>query len=209
MKELESIRKININFKIVFGKATFDGMLRVLYDLANGRDIAIINMLWIMGHEPKCVIMWHKHELCIILMIEWENLFQIPLQIYLLNSWLSVQFSHSVVSYSLQPHESQHARPPCPSPTPRVYSNSCPLSWWCHPTVSSSVVPFSSCPQSFPASGSFQMSQLFTSGGQSIGASASTRELNKVFPSWGKGEKSQGWETSDPLQGLCPPSQPK
>ena len=121
----------------------------------------------------------------------------------------SVQFSHSVVSNSLQPHEPQHARPPCPSPTPGVYPNACPLSWWCHPTVSSSVVPFSSCPQSFPASGSFQMSQLFTSGGQSIGASASTRELNKVFPSWGKGEKSQGWETSDPLQGLCPPSQPK
>ena len=74
----------------------------------------------------------------------------------------SVQFSHSVVSDSLQPHETQHARPPCPSPTPWGYSNSCPLSQWCHPTISSSVVPFSSCPQSFPASGSFQMSQLFT-----------------------------------------------
>ena len=74
----------------------------------------------------------------------------------------SVQFSHSVVSDSLQPHETQHARPPCPSPTPWVYSSSCPLSQWCHPTISSSVVPFSSCPQSFPASGSFQMSQLFT-----------------------------------------------
>ena len=72
----------------------------------------------------------------------------------------SVQFSHSVVSDSLQPHESQHARPPCPSPTPGAYSNSCPSSRWCHPTTSSSVVPFSSCPQSFPASGSFQMSQL-------------------------------------------------
>ena len=73
----------------------------------------------------------------------------------------SVQFSHSVVSDSLRPHESQHARPPCPSPTPGVYSNSCPLSWWCHPTISSSVVPFSSLPQSFPPSGSFQMSQFF------------------------------------------------
>ena len=73
------------------------------------------------------------------------------------------------MSDSLRPHEPQHARPPCPSPTPRVYPNSCPLSQWCHPTISSSVVPFSSCPQSFPASGSFQMSQLFTSGGQSIG----------------------------------------
>ena len=73
----------------------------------------------------------------------------------------SVQFSCSVVSDSLQPHELQHARPSCPSPTSRVYPNSCPLSWWCHPTISSSVVPFSSHPQSFPASGSFQMSQLF------------------------------------------------
>ena len=89
----------------------------------------------------------------------------------------SVQFSRSVVSDSLRPHEPQHARPPCPSPTPRVYSNSCPLSRWCHPTISSSVVPFSSCPQSFPASGSFQMSQPFTSGGQSIGVSASKSVL--------------------------------
>ena len=85
----------------------------------------------------------------------------------------SVQFSCSVMSNTLQPHESQHARPPCPSPIPRVYSNSCPSSWWCHPAISSSVVPFSSCPQSLPASGSFPMSQFFTSGGQSIGASAS------------------------------------
>ena len=84
----------------------------------------------------------------------------------------SVQFSHSVVSHSLGPHESQHARTPCPPPTPRVYSNSCPSSRWCHPAISSSVVPFSSCPQSLPASGSFPISQLFTSGGQSIGVSA-------------------------------------
>ena len=86
----------------------------------------------------------------------------------------SVQFSRSVVSNSLRPHESQHARPPCLSPTPGVHPNPCPLSWWCPPTTSSSVVPFSSCPQSFPGSGSFQMSQLFASGGQSIGVSAST-----------------------------------
>ena len=90
----------------------------------------------------------------------------------------SVQFSRSVVSDSLQPHESQNARPPCPSPTPGVYSNPCPLSWWCHPIISSSVVPFSSCPQSLPASGSFPMSQLFSWGGQSIGVSASA----SVFP---------------------------
>ena len=86
----------------------------------------------------------------------------------------SVQFSHSVVSDSMRPHEPQHARPPCPSPTHGVHPNPCPSSRWCHPTISSSVVPFSSCPQSFPASGSFPMSQLFTSGGQSIGVSAST-----------------------------------
>ena len=85
----------------------------------------------------------------------------------------SGQFSGSVVSDSLWPHGLQQARPPCPSPTPRVYSNSCPLSQWCHPTISSSVVPFSSCPQSLPASESFPMSQLFTSGGQNIGVSAS------------------------------------
>ena len=83
------------------------------------------------------------------------------------------QFSRSVVPDSLRPHEPQHARPPCSSPTPRVHPNPCPLSWWCHSTISSSVIPFSSCPQSFLASGSFQMSQFFTSGGQSIGVSAS------------------------------------
>ena len=85
----------------------------------------------------------------------------------------SVQFSHSVVSDSLRPHELQHTMPPCPSPTPRVHPNPCPLCWWCHPAISSSVIPFSSCLQSCPASGSFQMSQLSASGGQSIGVSAS------------------------------------
>ena len=96
----------------------------------------------------------------------------------------SVQFSHSVVSDSLRPHEPQHARPPCPSPTPGVQSNSCPLSRRCHPTISSSVIPFSSFPQYFPASGSFQMSQLFASGGQSIGVSASTSDLPMNTQNW-------------------------
>ena len=100
----------------------------------------------------------------------------------------SVQFSHSVVSDSLQPHESQHARPPCPSPTPGVHSDSRPLSWWCHPAISSSVVPFSSCPQSLPASDSFPMSQLFPWGGQSTGVSALAS-----FPP----KKSQGWSPSE------------
>ena len=89
-------------------------------------------------------------------------------------TWMftSVQFSHSVVSDSLRPHESQHARPPCPSPTPGVHPDSHPSSQWCHPAISSSVVPFSSCPQSHPASESFPMSQLFAWGGQSTGVSA-------------------------------------
>ena len=93
-------------------------------------------------------------------------------------------FSHSVVSNSLWPHGLQHARPPCPSPTPEVYSNSCPLSRWCHPTISSSVIPFSSCLLSFPASGSFQMSQFFPSGGQSIGVSASASVLPMNIQDW-------------------------
>ena len=84
----------------------------------------------------------------------------------------------------LWPHRPQHVRPPCPSPTPRVYPNSCPLSQWSHPTISSSVVPFSSCLQSFPASGSFKMSQLFSSGGQSIGVSASTSVLPVNTQDW-------------------------
>ena len=91
------------------------------------------------------------------------------------NASSSVQFSRSVASDSLRPHESEHTRPPCPSPTPRVYSNSCPLSRWCHPAISSSVVPFSSCPQSLPASGYFPMSQFFLWGGQSVGVSNASR----------------------------------
>ena len=90
----------------------------------------------------------------------------------------SVQFSHSVMSDSLQPHGLQHTRLPCPSPTPGVYSNSCPLSQWCHQTISSSIVPFSSHLQSFPVSESFLVSQFFASGGQSIGASASVLPMN-------------------------------
>ena len=97
---------------------------------------------------------------------------------------VSVQFSCSLVSDSLPPHELQHSRPPCPSPTPGVYPNSCSLSRWCHPTISSSVVPFSCCPQSFPESGSFQMIQLFTWGGQSVGVSASASVLPMNTQDW-------------------------
>ena len=102
---------------------------------------------------------------------------------YSISSLGSVQFSSVTQSDSLQPHELQHARPPCPSPTPWVYSNSCPLSWWCRPTISSSVIPFS-CFQSFPASGSFQMSEFSGSGDQSIGVSASTSVLPMNIQDW-------------------------
>ena len=103
----------------------------------------------------------------------------------------SIQFSRSVMSNSLWPHESQHARPPCPSPTPGVHSDSRPSSQWCHPAISSSIVPFCSCPQSLPASGSFPMSQLFTWGGQSTGVSALASFLPK---------NTQGWS---PLEWTC------
>ena len=97
---------------------------------------------------------------------------------------MQVQSSRSVMSDSLRPRGPQHARPPCPSPTPGTYPNSCPLSRWCHLTISSFVVPFSSCLQSFPASGSFQRSQLFTSAGQNIGVSASTSVLPMNIQDW-------------------------
>ena len=106
--------------------------------------------------------------------------------------WLSVKFSCSVMLNSLQPHESRHARPPCQSPTPRVYPNSCPSSRWCHPAISSSVVPFSSCPQSLPASGSFPMSQFLTWGGQSTGVSALTSVLPMNTQDWSPSEWT-GW----------------
>ena len=99
-------------------------------------------------HVPWWITSW---------MLHWKQWNMAGLWVY-----FSVQFSCSVMSDSMRPHEPQHARPLCPSPTPRLQPNSCPLSWWCHPTISFSVVPFSSCPQFFPASGSFQMSQLFT-----------------------------------------------
>ena len=115
-------------------------------------------------------------------------------------TWLKqlsiIQFSCSVMSDSFQPHGLQHTRPPCPSSTPGVYSNSCPLSGWCHPTISSSVIPFPSCLQSFPASGSFQMSQLFASGGQSTGASASASVLPVNIQDW----YSLGWTSWISLQ---------
>ena len=113
----------------------------------------------------------------------------------------SVQFSHSVMPGSLWLHGLQHTRPPCPSPTPRVYSDSCPLSWWCHPAISSSVVPFSSCLQSFPASGYLPAIQCFASGGQSIGVSASASVLPMNIQDW----SPLGWTGWISLQahGIC------
>ena len=121
-----------------------------------------------------------KFEKC----IEWKDILETWSIDPVFSSFSSVQFSRSVVSYSLWPHEEQHARPPCPSPTPGVHPNPCSLSWWCHSTISSSVILFCSCPQSFPASGSFPMSQLFASGGQSIGVSASTSVLPTNIQDW-------------------------
>ena len=125
-----------------------------------------------------CRFLWHK--LLFKQFLKNSSLFKLFLEILL----CSVQFSHSVVSNSLRPHESQHARPPCPSPIPGVHWDSHPSSQWCHPAISSSVVPFSSCAQSLQASGSFPMSQLFASGGQRIGASASTSVLPMNTQDW-------------------------
>ena len=121
-----------------------------------------------------CSVVCRDHILLLLFVGEHLGCFQFS----------SVQFSRSVVSDSMWPHESQHARPPCPSPTPRVHPNSCPTSQWCHPAISSSLIPFSSCPQSFPASGSFPMSQLFASGGQRIGVSASASVLPMNTQDW-------------------------
>ena len=112
--------------------------------------------------------------------------------VFLLYLFSSVQFSHSVMSYSLRPHELQHARPPCPPPTPGIHSNSHPSSRWCHPAISSSVTPFCSCPQSLPASESFPMSQLFAWGGQTTGVSASASVLPMNTQDWSPSEWT-GW----------------
>ena len=130
------------------------------------------------------MLLWKNKIVLLRQIIEWL-LYSKNCETYQLSS---VQFSRSVVFDSLQPRETQHARPPCPSPTPGVHSDSCPSSQWCHLAISSSVVPFSSCPQSLPASESFPTSQLFASGGQSTGVSA----LASFLP-----EKSQGWSPSE------------
>ena len=139
---------------------------------------------------------------CFVLFIQRHSYFHLPshyCKTFLLTfAKCLVQLSRSVVSDSLWPHEPQQVRPPCPSPNPRVHPNPCPLSRWWHPTISSSVVPSSSCPQSFPASGTFPMSQLFTSGSQSIGVSASTSVLPKNIQDWSWEHQTTwpvSWET--------------
>ena len=125
---------------------------------------------------------------------------------YTRTSISSVQFSCSVVSDSLRPHESQHARPPCPSPTPRVHPNSCPSSQWCHPAISSSVVPFSSCPQSLPASQSFPMGQLFAWGGQSTGVSTLASFQTSICLSMSNYAAAAAAKSLQSCSTLCSPS---
>ena len=132
-------------------------------------------------HEQKSLVgysSWGRKESDMIELVRMHN---VALTIFLYSNFSSVQFSCSVMSNSLQPHGLQHARPPCPSPTPGVHSNSCPLSWWFHPTISSSVAPFPSCSQSFPTSGSFPMSWIFASGGRSMGASLQHQFFQWIF----------------------------
>ena len=152
--------------------------MKAVYDITRYPNI---QSAWIIGINQ---LGWHICLKCVL------NYFTYILQYNLCIS--SVQFSPSVIFDSLQPHELQHARPPCPSPTPGVHSDSRPSSWWCHPAMSSSGVPFSSCPQSLPASESFPMSQLSTWGGQSTGVSALPSFLPKNTQDWSPLEWT-GW----------------
>ena len=134
---------------------------------------------WLFEIFPLVLALFH-----LLLVFSLPSTIPFPIVLHFLNQIRSDQISRSVESDSLRPHESLHARPPCPSPIPRVHSDSHPSSQWCHPAISSSVIPFSSCPQFLPALGSFPMSQLFSSGGQSIGVSASTSFLPMNTQDW-------------------------
>ena len=166
----------------MFLKTKMSALSSVIYDLdclsqKGMYDVSIIlsDFWW-----PNQGLVWEDSSECMH-GLWWWRVFQGCIKLL---GFSSVQFSPSVVSDSLRPHELQHARPPCPSPTPGIHSNLHPSSPWCHPTILSSVVPFSSCPQSFPASGSFPMSQLFATGGQSSGVSASTSVLPMNTQDW-------------------------
>jgi len=145
------------------------------------KDKRLMETSWWERLRGNWVLFWWAGQCSVNL---WYNFLLMGGAVFSLCYFSSVQFSHSVVSDSLQPHKVQHARPPRPTPTPGAHPNSCPLTWWCHPAISSSVIPFYSCPQSFPASGSFQMSQLFQWGGQSTGASASTSDPSMNIQDW-------------------------
>ena len=151
--------------------------------------------LWITGLRKKKIKLWYQQITLLSTRIS-EYSVNVSMEVRAVEQYnfihISVQFSRSVESDSLRPHEPQHARPPGPSTTPGVYPNPCPLSRWCHQTISSSLVPFSSCPQSLPASGSFPMSQLFALGGQSIGVSTSTSVLPMNTQGWSPSEWT-GW----------------
>ena len=142
--------------------------------------------LWLLPYMPNCSLLTQLVKT--LAMCRVSCIIQVQ--------FISVQSSHSVVSDSLQPHELQHTRPPCASTTPKVYPNSCPSSRWCHPAILFSVITFSSCPQSLPASGSFPMRQLFTWGGQSIGVSA----LASVLPMDTQDWSPLGWTGWNSLQ---------
>ena len=160
-------------------------MVLLIYSIEylNKNVISILHILF-QKIEAKGILLNALNEACVALMPKLDKGITRkekcgPIYLMSIN-----QFSRSVMSDSLRPHESQHARPPCQSPTPGVYLNSCPSRRWCHPAISSSVVPFSSCPQSLPASGSFPMSQLFAWGGQNIGVSASASVLPMNTQDW-------------------------
>ena len=163
---------LNLSILLLFFKTNVACLWKLFYHLSQ---------CWIIVLLLSSYASWNISWFCcqVKRSHDWQ-----PCQFNCIPQFSSVQFSLSVVSDSLRPYESQHARPPCPSPTPGVYSNSCPLSQWCHPATSSSVVPFSSFPQSLPESGSFPMSQLFVWGGQSTGVSASASVLPMNTQDW-------------------------
>ena len=177
--------------QVVYPNGTTHFLCTILYPLSltSQSKCDCGNQFW-TGFEQIMQIEWEKMETVADFIFLGSKITEdsdCSLEIKRCFRW--VQLSCSVISDSLWPHGLQHARPPCPSPTLGVYSNSCPLSQWCHPTISSSVVPFSSCLQSFPASVSFPMSQFFESGGQSIGVSDSASVLPKNNQDW----FSLGW----------------
>jgi len=160
--------------------------LLILQDSCISLKIKILQMLSSITFQFICIIwqLFHPSLVKKTIQFFWGKIPPQAGHVQIGLALLSVQFSRSVVSDSLRPREPQHARPACPSPSPGVYSNSCPLSLWCHPTISSSVIPFSSCLQSFPISGSFQISQFFASNGQSTGVSASASVLSMNIQDW-------------------------